>query len=90
MALNAYYDGIVGLVDGFVESYQGKYGIINDYVSFSLMNYTNKQQVIQYFEALNATVCEMRKTITDSYLDNQIDEILALINSTSYKLKCLS
>ena len=89
-ALNDYYDGIVDLVDGFVESYQGKYGIINDYVSFSLMNYTNKQQVLQYFEALNATVCEMRKTITDSYLDNQIDEIITLINSTLYKLKCLS
>lgn len=90
MALQGYYDGIVLLVDGFVESYQGKYGIINDYVSFSLMNYTNKQQVLQYFEALNATVCEMRKTITDSYLDNQIDEIITLINSTLYKLKCLS
>lgn len=89
-ALNDYYDGIVDLVDGFVESYQGKYGIINDYVSFSLMNYTNKQQVIQYFEALSATICEIRKTITDSYLDNQIDEILKLVNSTLYKLKYLS
>ena len=89
-ALNEFYDEIVDTIDTLVESYQGKYGIINDYVCFGLMNYTNKQQVLQYFEALSATVCEMRKTITDSYLDNQIDEIITLINSTLYKLKCLS
>lgn len=89
-ALNDYYDEIVDLVDGFVESYQGKYGIINSYVSFSLMNYTNKQQVIQYFEALCMTVNTLREDITDSYLQNQIDEIIALINSTLYKLKCLN
>jgi hypothetical protein len=89
-ALNDYYDGIVDLVDGFVESYQGKYGIINNYVSFSLMNYTNKQQVIQYFEALCMTVNTLRQDITDSYLDNQVDEMVALINSTLYKLKCLN
>ena len=89
-ALNDYYDGIVDLVDGFVESYQGKYGIINGYVSFNVMNYTNKQQVIQYFEALCTTIGELRQGITDSYLDNQIDTIVELVNSTLYKLKCLS
>ena len=89
-ALKKYYDEIVDLIDGFVESYQGKYGIINNYVSFSLMNYTNKQQVIQYFEALCMTVNTLRQDITDSYLDNQVDEMVALINSTLYKLKCLN
>ena len=89
-ALNDYYDEIVDLVDGLVESYQGKYGIINGYVSFNVMNYTNKQQVIQYFEALCTTIGELRQGITDSYLDNQIDTIVELVNSTLYKLKCLS
>jgi len=89
-ALKKYYDEIVDLIDGFVESYQGKYGIINNYVSFSLMNYTNKQQVIQYFEALCMTVNTLRQDITGSYLDNQVDEMVALINSTLYKLKCLN
>ena len=55
-----------------------------------MMNYTNKQQVIQYFEALSSTIAELRQCITDSYLDNQVDEIVALVNSTLYKLKCLS
>ena len=89
-ALNDYYDGIVDLVDGFVESYQGKYGILNGYTGFALMNYTNKQQVIQYFEALCSTIDELRQVVTDSYLQNQIDTIVELVNSTLYKLKCLS
>jgi hypothetical protein len=54
------------------------------------MNYTNKQQVTQYFEALCSTIGELRQGIADSYLDNQIDEIVTLVNSTLYKLKCLS
>ena len=31
MALNTYYDGIVPLIDGIVEAYQGKYGIVKGY-----------------------------------------------------------
>jgi len=54
------------------------------------MNYTNKQQVIQYFEALCMTIAELRQGITDSYLENQIDTIVELVNSTLYKLKYLS
>ena len=36
MALNGYYDGIVDLVDGLVESFQGKYGIIGGYTSYDI------------------------------------------------------
>jgi len=89
-ALNDYYDEIIGLVDGFVESYQGKYGIINGYCGFALMNYSGQQQIVQYFEALCSTVSELRQGIEDSYLQNQIDTIVELINSTLYKLKFLS
>jgi hypothetical protein len=89
-ALNDYYDEIVELVDSLVESYQGKYGIINGYIGFNIMNYNNHQQVIQYFEALCATISELRKCVTDSYLENQIDTITELVNTTLYKLKYLS
>ena len=63
---------------------------MNGYCGFNIMNYTNKQQVIQYFEALCSTITELRQGITDSYLDNQVDEIVTLVNSTLYKLKCLN
>ena len=52
MALNTYYDGIVPLVDGIVEAYQGKYGIVKGYSNFNLMEYNNTQQVVAYLEAL--------------------------------------
>ena len=32
-ALQEYYEEIVGLVDGLVESYQGKYGLISMFVN---------------------------------------------------------
>ena len=31
IALNGYYDAVVALFDGIVESYQGKYGIIKNF-----------------------------------------------------------
>ena len=35
-ALNGFYDEIVGTIDGLVESYQGKYGIIEGYSNLTL------------------------------------------------------
>jgi 23S rRNA U2552 (ribose-2'-O)-methylase RlmE/FtsJ len=52
--------------------------------------HTNKQQIITYFEALAKTVGILRQPVEDSYLQNQIDEIMALIESTLYKLKYLN
>ena len=89
-ALNSYYDEIVGLTDGLVESYQGKYGIIKGYTNFGLMEYTNKQQLIQYFEALDSTIQTLCSDISDSYIQNQIDTITELVQSTLYKLKFLN
>jgi hypothetical protein len=89
-ALQGYYEGIDDLVDGLVETYQGKYGIINGYTTFQMLGYTNKQQIITYFEALAKTVGILRQPVEDSYLQNQIDEIMTLIESTLYKLKYLN
>jgi len=89
-ALNDYYDGIVDLVDGLVESYQGKYGTLRGYSSYPLMEYTDKNQVVTYFEALYKTVETLRQGNPDSYIQNQIDTVNELIQSTLYKLKCLS
>jgi len=89
-ALNAYYDGIVELVDGLVETYQGKYGIIRGYSNYSLLEYTDKNQLIIYFEALVNKVTFLRQGIKDSYLQNQIDTIMEILESTLYKLKNLN
>lgn len=89
-ALNAYYDGIIPLVDALVESYQGKYGIVKGYSTTGLMEYESCDKIIQYFVALDTFVEQARaKCPQESYIQNQIDTISELINSTIYKLKHL-
>jgi hypothetical protein len=87
-ALNEYYDEIVEAVDGLVESYQGKYGIIKGYnLSFQVREDNNP---IIYFHGLAQYVDNARTKIPqDSYLQNQVDEIVNLIDSTRYKLQNL-
>ena len=89
MALNAYYDGIVPLIDGIVEAYQGKYGIVKGYTNFNLMEYNNTQQVIAYLDTLCKAVYATYETIEDSYILNLLDGITELIKSTIYKLQNL-
>lgn len=88
-ALNDFYDEIVDLVDGLVESHQGKYGIMKGYLNFNLHDYESSEQVISYLESLSDKVSVLRKDIQDSYIQNQIDNVEELIQSTLYKLKFL-
>ena len=89
-ALNDYYDEIVGVTDGLVESYQGKYGIITGYGNIALQEYQSCEAIIVFFETLCMYVEKSRQILPqDSYLQNQIDEVVALIKSTIYKLRFL-
>jgi hypothetical protein len=89
-ALNKYYDKILDLVDTLAEAYQGKYGILKGYTNFTLMEFQNCENVCGYFKALLSTIENSRKSLPqDSYIQNQIDEIVALITSTLYKLTYL-
>ncbi len=90
VALNGYYDGIVALIDGLVESYQGKHGMVDKYSNFELESYRDNAQLIKYFESLGKMVEKIGNSISDRYLQNQIDTITELIYSTTYKLKFLS
>jgi hypothetical protein len=85
-ALNDYYDGVIDLVDGIVESFQGRYGIIIGYKGEGAY-IEDTAKIIQYFEALCMFVEKNRGSLPqDSYIQNQIDEVVALIESTKYKL----
>ena len=88
-ALQKYYEGIDGLVDGIVESYQGKYGIIKNYQTFKIEQYKNGKKTISYFERLLDIIENNRDSVDDTYIQNQIDTVQELINSTIYKLKYL-
>jgi hypothetical protein len=88
MALGAYYEEIVGLVDDLVESYQGRFGIITGFDGPSTFREDNDP--LKYFKALNQYVEVIRtKLPQDSYIQNQVDEIVALIETTLYKLEYL-
>ena len=86
-ALNDYYDEIIDIVDGLVESYQGRYGILKGYKGMADVLECDENVVIKYFEALCMYVEKNRPLLPqDSYIQNQIDELIALIESTKYKL----
>ena len=87
-ALNNYYEAIVDLIDGIAESYQGRYGIITGYKMADTIREDNNARM--YFDGLGKFVETVRKQLPqDSYLQNEIDEVVKLIETTKYKLKFL-
>jgi DNA-binding ferritin-like protein len=88
-ALQEYYEGIDGLVDNIVESYQGKYEIITGYKTIKTVDYKSTEQVISYFKELDENIEKNRTSVKESYIQNQIDTVQELIYSTLYKLRFL-
>jgi len=87
MALGAFYEGVSDLVDGLIEAYQGKYGLVNDYI---LDAGDMPASSIEYMISLSEFVKTARADfVQDSELQNMIDEIASLIDSTIYKLRFL-
>ena len=83
-ALNTFYDELLELADGFVESYQGKYGIINIEIKPS-----KPDNFLSYLEDFAKYVESSREVFKDEWLKNQVDEISSLTFSTIYKLTYL-
>ena len=85
-ALNEFYDEIIDLVDSFAEAYQGEYGLIED----MFVPYEPETDSLKMLDDLQAWIESSRDDVSDdTYLQNIIDEIIALIRSTQYKLKFL-
>ena len=88
-ALQKYYEGIDTIVDGIVESYQGKYDLLKNYKTIKMVDYKSTEQLITYFKELDNNIEKNRKAVKESYIQNQIDTIQELIYSTLYKLRFL-
>ncbi len=88
LALQGYYEGVLPLLDGLIEGYQGKNGLIEFANVDSVDNNASIDNIIKYFEKLSALVEKLRKdsTLQDSFFQNEIDNIAMLIHSTNYKL----
>lgn len=85
-ALGDYYNGVVPLVDSLAEQIQGAYDeIIQPYPpAFGLPTLSNP---LEYIKAIRDYVRTARDDMPgDSEIQNEIDEIAKLINTTCYKL----
>ena len=90
-ALQEYYEEIIELIDGLVESYQGKNGLIEFQEVEGIDNNASHENIIKYFEKLAAALDKLRadESLQDTYIQNQIDGLAELIYSTLYKLENL-
>jgi hypothetical protein len=91
IALGEYYDGILDLIDSFIEVYAGQYQIIENYEIIDTTDAIDRNKV-DYFVDLTEFIKSTRYTDIskeDTHLQNIIDEIVALIYRTLYKLKNL-
>jgi len=88
LALSEYYDSIVGLIDGLVETYQGKEGLIQLSGIGTLDKNNDIKNIIKYFETLCGMVARLRQNpkLKDSWIQNDIDTVVSLLYRTKYKL----
>jgi hypothetical protein len=86
-ALQFFYDGIVDLVDTFVEGFQGEYGLLHDITDGYVFPIG---EPYPYFLALGVEIDTLRKQERfpqESWLQNAVDEIRMLVSQTKYQLK---
>jgi hypothetical protein len=86
-ALGEYYEAIIPLVDSLTETIQGMEGELIDY---PVDYYGPASSGLEELTSLKEYVLEERKELPqETEIQNIIDEIAALIDSTLYKLRFL-
>ena len=86
-ALDKFQDELAEKYDDLVESVSGIYGRPKNYSVATLQNYQSNDQIYKYYMELYKYVQTERKTIyQDTWIQNQIDEIAALIARHLYLL----
>lgn len=90
MALGAFYEGIIPLIDAFAEAYQGRY---NELLDVPLMDNGFEGEIADILDQQLAWIEDNRKRICpreESALHNEIDAVVSLYQSTLYKLRFLA
>jgi len=86
-ALGEYYDEIIELTDQFAEAYMGRYDQLKKFPA----EFHTATDPVKYMEGMKEFVEEARQELPqDSELQNIVDEIADLINTTLYKLRFLN
>jgi DUF1680 family protein len=90
VALNIFYDRIIGAADDFAEAYQGRYGLIGPITLHSAKTTKNVLEFLESqladLEAAIYDVCDK----SDSTLQQLIDNIIEIYLRTIYKLRFLA
>lgn len=90
VALNIFYDRIIGAADDFAEAYQGRHGLIGPITLHSAKKTTN---VIEFLEDSLKEIENARYEVcdkSDGSLQQLIDNIVEIYLRTLYKLKFLA
>jgi len=86
MALGSFYDEIATIADSIAEAWQGTYQTILPFPNSTSLTrdpLASLKTLREWIDENRATACD------DSEIQNLIDEAVALIDSTMYKLKFL-
>jgi hypothetical protein len=90
VALNIFYDRIIGAADDFAEAYQGRHGMIGP---ISLMSAKKTTNVIEFLQDQLDEIEKCRYEVvdkTDTSLQQLIDNIIEIYLRTLYKLRFLA
>lgn len=90
MALGGFYEGVIPLIDGFVEAYQGRF---NELLDIPMADNEFEGDIGDILEQQMAWIEDNRELICpkkDTSLNNALDEIVMLYQSTLYKLRFLA
>ena len=89
LTLEAYYDGVIEYIDDMVEVYQGQYELLEGYDVIDTSETKSKDKV-EYFQGIAQYIKENRNvslSAEDTHIQNIVDEVIALVYKTIYKLK---
>lgn len=89
VALGDLYDALPGAVDGLVEVWQGRYQTLLEYPTQGV---TSPSDPLDFVLKLHGYVINNRYSfapIEDTEIQNMIDDLIATLGKTAYKLKFL-
>jgi hypothetical protein len=90
VALNIFYDRIIGAADDFAEAYQGRHGLMGPITLHSAKKTAN---IIEFLEDSLKQIEDARYEVvdkTDMSLQQLIDNIIEIYLRTLYKLRFLA
>lgn len=90
-AMNEFYDAIGDMADRLIEEYQGlTEKLLTFPTSYDFPTMSNAKECLVYLRTLYNTIDSFQESCQYSEINNQLDEVKSLINSTKYKLLFLA